>query len=197
MDASEHAEMKIYTKTGDKGETGLFGGARVSKDDVRVEAYGAIDELNAALGLACALGALADEVTLIAELQNDLFVVGAELACVPEKRENLKLQLIEQRDVSRLEEHIDRLQAALPPLGNFILPGGTPVAAALHQARTVCRRAERRLLTLSRSQWVSSELLVYLNRLADLCFVMARHAQAARGAQDVAWRARPRPSMEP
>jgi cob(I)alamin adenosyltransferase len=183
--------MKIYTKTGDKGETGLFGGARVAKDDVRVEAYGAIDELNASLGLAGALGAREDEAKLIAELQHDLFVVGAELACVPEKRDNLKMQLIEQGDVTRIEEHIDRLQASLLPLSNFILPGGTPVAAALHQARTVCRRAERRLLTLSRGQVVSPQLLVYLNRLADLCFVMARYAQTVRGVPDVAWHARP------
>jgi len=182
--------MKIYTKTGDKGETGLFGGVRVSKDNVRVEAYGAVDELNAALGAAASLGASDAESRLIAELQNDLFVLGAELACVPEKRDNLKLRLVDTSDITRLEQLIDQLQASLPTLEHFILPGGNPVAAALHQARTVCRRAERRLLTLSNNQVVSPHLLVYLNRLADLCFVMARHAQWTRGLSDVEWRPR-------
>ncbi len=182
--------MKIYTKTGDSGETGLFGGARVAKDDIRVEAYGAIDELNAALGLAAASSEREEETQLIAEIQTDLFVLGAELACVPEKRDNLKLRLIDDSDIARLERHIDDQQARLPELSNFILPGGGPVSASLHQARTICRRAERRVLTLSRSQQVSRQILVYLNRLADLCFVMARHAQSVRGALDLAWRPR-------
>ena len=182
--------MKIYTKTGDTGETGLFGGMRVAKDDVRVEAYGAVDELNAALGLAASLGASEAESRLIAEIQNDLFVLGAELACVPEKRNSLKLQLVDDKDIARLERFIDQLQASLPSLEHFIVPGGNPVAAALHQARTVCRRAERRLLSLSCRQVVSPHLLVYLNRLADLCFVMARHAQWSRGLSDVEWRPR-------
>ncbi len=180
--------MKIYTKTGDAGETGLFGGTRVPKDDVRVEAYGAVDELNAALGVVASLGASNAESTLIAEIQNDLFVLGAELACAPEKRDSLKLRLVDNTDVARLEGHIDLLQASLPALKHFILPGGHPVAAALHQARTICRRAERRLHTLSTCQVVSPHLLVYLNRLADLSFVMARHAQWTRGQSDVEWR---------
>lgn len=182
--------MKIYTKTGDDGKTGLFGGARVAKDDTRVEAYGTIDELNASLGLAQSLGADAQECSLIAELQNDLFVLGAELACIPEKRQNLKLRLIEPADITRLESHIDLLDTRLAPLKNFILPGGHPVAAALHQARAVCRRAERRVLSLCAVQVVASHLLVYLNRLGDLLFVMARHAQAARAQEDVLWRPR-------
>jgi len=182
--------MKIYTKTGDEGKTGLFGGARVSKDDIRVEAYGTVDELNAALGLAQALGANPPESALIAELQNDLFVLGAELACVPEKRDNLKLRLLGEADIARLEHHIDALDAALAPLKQFILPGGHPVSASLHQARTVCRRAERRVLSLSRLQAVPQHLLVYLNRLSDLLFVMARHAQAERKLEDVLWNPR-------
>jgi cob(I)alamin adenosyltransferase len=182
--------MKIYTKTGDGGETGLFGGMRVAKDNVRVEAYGAVDELNAALGVAASLGASEAESKLISEIQNDLFVLGAELACVPEKRDSLKLRLIDPHDIVRLETWIDQLQACLPALEHFILPGGNPVAAALHQGRTVCRRAERRLITLSSRQVVSPHLLVYLNRLADLCFVMARHAQWSRGLSDVEWRPR-------
>ena len=182
--------MKIYTKTGDDGKTGLFGGTRVSKDDIRVEAYGTVDELNACLGLAQSLGSNADEVALIAELQNDLFVLGAELACAPEKRENLKLRRLDETDAERLERHIDALDANLAPLKNFILPGGHPVAAALHHARTVCRRAERRVLSLSRLQLVPHHMLVFLNRLSDLLFVMARHAQAERHHADVLWRPR-------
>ena len=182
--------MKIYTKTGDDGTTGLFGGNRVRKDDIRVEAYGTVDELNAALGLAQSLGAEAGEGALIAELQDDLFLLGSELACLPEKRERLKLRLLDPSDVVRLENHIDALEPGLPPLKNFILPGGHPVAAALHQARTVCRRAERRLLHLANVQPVAPHLLMYLNRLSDLLFVMARHAQSERNLEDVLWRPR-------
>jgi len=182
--------MKIYTKTGDDGKTGLFGGVRVAKDDIRVEAYGTIDELNSALGMATALGADATESSLLAEFQNDLFVLGAELACVLEKREQMKLRLIEPGDIARLEHHIDSLEVDLQPLKNFILPGGHPVSAALHHARTVCRRAERRVLSLSSVQMVAPHLLVYLNRLGDLLFVMARRAQSTRGQEDVLWRPR-------
>lgn len=179
--------MKIYTKTGDDGQTGLFGGARVSKDDIRVEAYGTVDELNASLGLAQSLGTNASESSIIAELQDDLFVLGAELACVPEKRKNLKLRLLDETDVERLERHIDTLETDLQPLKNFILPGGHPVSAALHYARTVCRRAERRVLSLARLQLVHNPLLVYLNRLSDLLFVLARHVQGERHQEDVLW----------
>jgi len=186
----ETSEMRIYTKTGDNGTTGLFGGARVCKDDVRVEAYGTVDELNAALGLALSLGADANEGALIAELQTDLFVLGSELACAPEKRDLLKLRLLDPSDIIRLESHIDTLEADLQPLKNFILPGGHPVSAALHQARTICRRAERRVLSLSSLQPVPPHWVVYLNRLSDLLFVLARHAQAARRLEDVAWRPR-------
>ncbi len=182
--------MKLYTKTGDDGTTGLFGGVRVGKDDIRVEAYGTIDELNAALGLAQSLGADVREGELIAELQDDLFVLGSELACIPEKRERLKLRLLDATDVVRLENHIDALETGLPPLKNFILPGGHPVAAALHQARTICRRAERRVLALSKVQPVAPHLLVYLNRLSDVLFVMARHTQSERNLEDVLWRPR-------
>jgi cob(I)alamin adenosyltransferase len=182
--------MKIYTKTGDEGKTGLFGGVRVAKDDIRVEAYGTIDELNAALGMAVALGADPSESSMVAEFQNDLFVLGAELACIPEKREQLKLRLIEPSDIERLEHHIDALDAHLQPLKNFILPGGHPVAASLHHARTICRRAERRVQSLTKVQMVAPHLLVYLNRLGDLLFVMARHAQSTRGQEDVLWRPR-------
>jgi cob(I)alamin adenosyltransferase len=179
--------MKIYTKTGDDGKTGLFGGQRVDKDDVRVEAYGAIDELNAALGLAQSLGADAREGLLIEELQRDLFVLGAELASVPEKRDSLRLRLLDATDVTRLENHIDALDAELPPLSNFILPGGHPVAATLHLARATCRRAERRTLPLVNARLAAPNLLVYLNRLSDLLFVMARRAQSGRKLEDKTW----------
>ena len=188
----ERRQMKIYTKTGDDGTTGLFGGARVSKDDVRVEAYGTVDELNAALGLAESLGGDLRQSALIAELQNDLFVLGSELACLPEKRDRLKLRLLDSTDVERLENHIDALSGDLQPLKNFILPGGHSVAAALHQARTICRRAERRVLSLANVQTVAPHLLVYLNRLSDLLFIMARHAQSERHLEDVLWQPRER-----
>jgi cob(I)alamin adenosyltransferase len=178
--------MKIYTKTGDDGETGLFGGARVPKDDPRVAAYGTVDELNAAIGLArCDLP---DELDPILErLQADLLVLGAELACAPGKTDRLKLELIGEADIARLETQIDASESALLPLENFILPGGTATAARLHVARTICRRAEREVLTLTRTSGVRRELLVYLNRLSDLLFVLARRANAISGIPDVPW----------
>ncbi len=179
--------MKIYTRTGDDGKTGLFGGQRVDKDDIRVEAYGTVDELNAALGLAQSLGADARERSLIEELQRDLFVLGAELASVPEKRDKLKLRLLDATDVTRLENHIDALDAELQPLKSFIVPGGHPVAAALHLARSICRRGERRILPLVNAHRAAPHLLVYLNRLSDLLFVMARHAQSGRKIEDLPW----------
>jgi cob(I)alamin adenosyltransferase len=182
--------MKIYTKTGDGGETGLFGGTRVPKDDVRVAAYGTVDELNAALGLArCDVPAELDPV--LERLQSDLLVLGAELACAPGKTDRLKLDLLGERDVARLETQIDASESALSPLENFILPGGTATAARLHVARTVCRRAEREILTLTRTSEVRRELLVYLNRLSDLLFVLARRANAISGVPDVPWVTRP------
>jgi cob(I)alamin adenosyltransferase len=179
--------MKIYTRTGDEGKTGLFGGQRVDKDDRRVEAYGTVDELNAALGLAQSLGADARESSLIEELQRDLFVLGADLASMPEKRDKLKLRLLDATDVTRLENHIDARDAELQPLKNFVVPGGHPVAAALHLARSICRRAERRVLPLVNAHEAAPHLLVYLNRLSDLLFVMARHAQSGRKLKDALW----------
>jgi cob(I)alamin adenosyltransferase len=179
--------MKIYTKTGDDGTTGLFGGSRVGKDDELVEAYGTVDEANAAIGLARATEPAGALDTLLASVQGDLFVLGAELACVPEKRHNLKLTLIETADIERLERAIDTNEQGLPALKNFILPGGSRTAAALHAARTVCRRAERRTLTASRRVELRPELLVYLNRLSDLLFVLARRANYDAGVADVPW----------
>lgn len=179
--------MKIYTKTGDSGETGLFAGPRVSKDDPRIEAYGTVDELNTILGLA-RCEALPSEIdTFLARVQNELFDMGAELATPdPQARGT---NLISSAQVMALEKTIDRFEANLPILKTFILPGGTCGAAWLHLARTVCRRAERRVVTLMGcpGQAVSSNVLVYLNRLSDVLFVLARAVNAAAGQADVKW----------
>jgi len=176
--------MKIYTKTGDAGETGLFGGGRVPKDDPRVRAYGDVDELNAALGFAAALEPADFELTTVQSIQRDLFSIGAELA-TPNPA---KLRAVVTADqVSALEQAIDKHEATLPPLKNFILPGGTPKAAAFHLARTTCRRAERAVVTLSREQRINSVIIHYLNRLSDLLFVLARAVNKQAGGSDIAW----------
>ncbi len=183
--------MKIYTKTGDKGETGLFGGRRVSKADPRVEAYGDVDELNAHLGLAeTELGrfALQDE---LREIQSDLFVLGADLATPLDAGSTAvdRTPRISAERVKRLEELIDRWDAETTPLKNFILPGGAPGAAVLHVCRAVCRRAERGLVGLARTATVNPETIIYLNRLSDLLFVLARWVNARAGVEESIWRA--------
>jgi cob(I)alamin adenosyltransferase len=181
---------KIYTRTGDDGETGLFGGGRVRKDDLRIEAIGSVDELNAALGVVRAElsrggTAPADLDALVAQMQHRLFDVGAELASPrPSERGT---NLVGDTNVSELEAAIDRFSAQLEPLREFILPGGVPLAAQLHLARCVCRRAERRLVQLIDREPIRGELLRYLNRLSDLLFVFARAANQANGAPDVTW----------
>lgn len=179
--------MKIYTKTGDDGTTGLFGGARVDKDDSRVEAYGTVDELLSVLGVARASHAPSAIDELLIRLQDDLFTLGAELATVSGKESKLPVRLLGPEDIARLESAIDRMEASLPPLVNFVLPGGSSTAAALHHARAVSRRAERRVLTASRSVPVRREVLVYLNRLSDLLFVAARFANHLASVPDVPW----------
>lgn len=178
--------MKIYTKTGDDGTTGLFGGGRVAKSSLRVEAYGTVDEVNSVIGIARA-GGLASEIdAVLAEVQVDLFTVGAELACVPGKEDKLKMDLVSEADAERLERAIDEAEKHLEPLKTFILPGGTPQAAALHHARTVCRRAERAVLALEDAP-ARKEIVVYLNRLSDLLFVLARWANRLAKVTDVPW----------
>ena len=180
--------MKIYTKTGDDGSTGFLAGRRVSKDDPRVEAYGDVDELNAALGLARALGLDRKADQLTARLQNELFSVGAALA---DPNEGGPFHdLIVFGHVAALEEMIDILETELTPLTQFILPGGHPAAAQLHCARTVCRRAERQVVRLKRlpHEHVPESLLVYLNRLGDLLFVLARVVNRRAGVLDVPWK---------
>ncbi|HXX31595.1 MAG TPA: cob(I)yrinic acid a,c-diamide adenosyltransferase [Myxococcaceae bacterium] len=178
--------MKIYTKTGDAGETGLFGGGRVPKDSPRVEAYGEVDELNATLGVARAGGVGALD-GLIQVLQERLFTVGAVLATPRGSRADAHIPHLRPEWISEMEATVDRLEVELPAMTHFILPGGTPGAASLHQARTVCRRAERRVVPLVREGTVDAEVLVFLNRLSDLLFVMARAVNRSAGVEDVKW----------
>ena len=178
---------KIYTRTGDDGTTALGTRSRVDKDDLRVEAYGTVDELNALLGLALA-GDLAREVReALPAIQNELFNLGADLAFPPEDRGELELPQIELRHITKLEDAIDLLNENLGALENFILPGGSPGAATLHVARTVCRRAERVVVQLARSEKIGEYNLSYLNRLSDLLFVMARFDNRTQGIAEPTW----------
>ncbi len=181
--------MKIYTRTGDDGTTGLFGGSRVPKTDPRVEAYGTIDETCAAVGVARAAGVPSEIDAVLEQLQNDLFTIGAELSCAPGKAEKLlkTMRLLDERDVQRLEAAIDAAEEGLPPLRSFILPGGTPAASALHLARCVSRRAERCVLALRDTDAARREIVVYLNRLSDLLFVLARKANHEAKVPDIPW----------
>ena len=183
--------MKIYTRTGDDGTTGLLGKARVPKHDARVEAYGSVDELNALLGVAHAHDGAKVFGELVPGFQATLFQLGAELATV-DAAMLAKLSRVSADDVLALEQEIDRLEAELTPLTQFVLPGGAPLAAALHHARTVCRRAERRVTALAARESVSPHVVHWLNRLADLLFVMARVANHRAGVPDRAWTPRAR-----
>ncbi len=183
---------RIYTRTGDKGTTALGEGRRVRKDDPRIEACGAVDELNAVLGLALTAGLDAEGSGCLRQIQNDLFDLGADLT-VPERPRRGRAGTAPPRalritatQVERLEKAIDRFNAPLGRLRSFVLPGGRPASAWLHLARTVCRRAERRIVSLSRAERVSPQVIVYLNRLSDLLFVMARRANDG-GLGDVLW----------
>ena len=171
---------KIYTRTGDDGTTGLGNGKRVRKDDLRVEAYGTVDELNSTLGVVQAFGLADDTAQLLAEIQQKLFDLGGEL-CIPETI------TLTASDVDQLERALDRLNATLPPLKDFILPGGNQAAAACHMARTVCRRAERRVISLAEQSSVNAYSVSYLNRLSDLLFVLARSLNVSSGDAEVLW----------
>jgi cob(I)alamin adenosyltransferase len=178
---------RIYTKAGDAGDTGLGDGRRVPKDDARVEAFGTVDELNAVLGLVLAAAPDLAERDLVRSIQNDLFDVGADLCLPPAAGEQPGQRLrVTAAQAERLEAAIDRLNADLKPLTSFILPGGAPAAAWCHLARTVCRRAERAVVTLMRAEPVNPQVLVYLNRLSDLLFVLARVLNDG-GRGDVLW----------
>jgi len=191
--------MKIYTRTGDQGQTGLYGGTRVSKADPRVAAYGDVDELNACLGMVRAQGELAEDiVALLEQLQKDLFAIGARLANPsdkPSRRSAIgdgrstmddERLTIDAADIVRLEASIDRLEAELPPLRRFILPGGSRAGALLHFSRTVCRRAERAIVSLG-AEHVDQHLVIYVNRLSDLLFVMARAVNHRASQPEIEW----------
>jgi cob(I)alamin adenosyltransferase len=176
---------KIYTRTGDDGSTGLGDGSRVLKDSLRVEAFGSVDEANSCIGVVLAHEALPDGIRrCLTDVQHDLFDLGGEL-CIPGHR------MIAAGHIERLESELDALNEALPPLKEFILPGGGPAAAACHVARAVCRRAERRCWTLARAESVAPEALKYLNRLSDLLFVIARVLARAERGSEVIWRRGP------
>ncbi|MCE1189274.1 MAG: cob(I)yrinic acid a,c-diamide adenosyltransferase [Ignavibacteria bacterium] len=177
--------MKIYTKTGDGGTTGLFGGRRVEKDHQRLNAYGSIDELNAFLGLSMVHAAAPMTREVTNWLQNTLFVAGADLATPFEA--NSHIDRLGQEAISKAEEYIDAVVIEIPELSNFILPGGTRSAAALHVARTVCRRAEREIFTLSKTENINPNILIFVNRISDLLFVLARYENFFQHVSDVNW----------
>jgi cob(I)alamin adenosyltransferase len=178
--------VKIYTKTGDTGDTSLFGGTRVRKDDARVEAYGEVDELNAWIGVVIATRPDQPLADALLQIQRDLFALGAQLADPGDRiAARVSKAVISEPDVVRLEGLIDRLEEELPPLRRFILAGGAPAAAALHVARAVCRRAERRMVGLEPA--VDAVLLRYINRLSDLLFVLARVVNHRAGAPETEW----------
>ncbi|MGB1815323.1 MAG: cob(I)yrinic acid a,c-diamide adenosyltransferase, partial [Rubripirellula sp.] len=183
----DESSMKIYTRTGDTGSTGLFGGPRVAKDDDRIEAYGTVDELNAAIGTARSadLGDVVD--SQLEKIQHALFAIGAELA-TPEPDDH-SMRIISSAHISQLEQWIDEHEGGLEPLQQFILPAGDAGATHLHLARAICRRAERRVVTLVRRHEtsISEELIIYLNRLSDLLFVLTRSVNQLRGVEDVQW----------
>ena len=181
--------MKIYTKTGDAGDTGLLGGGRVPKDHARVAAYGDVDETNAAIGVARAVEPRDFETPLLESIQRDLFAIGGQLAAPDPAKvaKALAKAAIDGDRVRALERAIDAAESGLPPLETFILPAGSPKAAALHLARTVCRRAERSVVALSHSDTIQPVIVQYLNRLSDLLFMLARRANARAGQGDVAW----------
>jgi cob(I)alamin adenosyltransferase len=181
--------MKIYTRTGDAGDTGLFGGGRVGKDHPRVEAYGDVDELNAALGLARSIELMPRIDEVLVPIQRDLFGIGALLATPDHAKmaDQLRKARIDEARIAQLEQAIDDGERELEPLTAFIVPGGTPKAAALHVARTVCRRAERRVVRLQQDIALPPLVVIYLNRLSDLLFVLARVANRRAGAGEVTW----------
>ena len=181
--------MKIYTRTGDDGTTGLFGGRRVAKSDPRIECYGTIDELNASLGLAAAAAPSPPELAaMLAQIQNELFVIGSHLATPPDDTRRLaQVPDLDEGSIGRLEAQIDAADSELPPLRNFILPGGSEAAARLHLARTVCRRAERLLVAFAGELTIEPVVLRYLNRLSDWLFVYARWCNHRTGVADVPW----------
>ncbi|MBN2192345.1 MAG: cob(I)yrinic acid a,c-diamide adenosyltransferase [Polyangiaceae bacterium] len=182
--------MRIYTRTGDHGETGLYGGTRVPKDHPRVEAYGSVDELAATFGWARACELPSEIDAALGRIQGALFRVGAELACSAGRERTPGVEPVDSAEIAWVERTIDVHEAELASLRTFILPGGNAGAAALHLARTVCRRAERRVVAVARVEPVRPEIVTYLNRVGDLCFVLARRANKLGGVADLPWNPR-------
>jgi len=181
---------KIYTRTGDDGTTALGGGQRVPKDDLRVQAYGTVDELNSLIGVALA-GSLSERLAQeLPAIQNELFHLGSDLCFLEEDKAKYPIPQIEERHIEKLETLMDELNEVVGPLKNFILPGGVNGAANLHVARTVCRRAEREVIALSRTEGVGAYVIPYLNRLSDALFVMARYENHERGMPEPVWDSR-------
>ncbi|MGH2523595.1 MAG: cob(I)yrinic acid a,c-diamide adenosyltransferase [Anaerolineales bacterium] len=178
---------KLYTRKGDDGTTALGGGQRLPKDSLRVSAYGTVDELNSAIGVALAHGLSPRLAEALPAIQNELFHLGSDLCFLEEDKTNLKLPQIEERHIEKLEHLIDEFNAAVGPLDNFILPGGSVGSAHLHLARTVCRRAERAVTTLARAEPIGEWVAPYLNRLSDLLFAMARYENKQRGLPEPLW----------
>jgi len=178
---------RIYTKTGDEGLTGLGGGRRVPKDSPRVSAYGTVDELNSAIGVALALGLSDRLVDELGRIQNELFDLGSDLCWPSDDERRARIPTVQPHNVEQLETLIDELNETVGPLTNFLLPGGSPGAAQLHVARTICRRAERATITLSREEAIGDLVLPYLNRLSDALFVMARYENHTRGVDEPLW----------
>lgn len=178
--------LKIYTKTGDKGQTSLFGGKRVSKDDIQVEAYGMVDELNSFIGLLISKTPVSEITAELTHIQNVLFVAGSILASDPEKKSKY-IPDFKTDDISLLETSIDRMDAAVPPLKAFILPGGSESASVCHVARCVCRRAERRCVTLSHHIPVDEAIIKYFNRLSDYLFMLSRYIVHLEGGTEIEW----------
>lgn len=181
--------MKIYTKKGDKGYTSLIGGTRVKKSHLRIDTYGTVDELNSYIGLVRDFIDRKDERELLKEIQDRLFTIGASLAADPEKSK-MKIPDLLESDITMLEQEIDRMNEELPPLKNFILPGGHPVVSYCHIARCVCRRAERLAVKLKEKEFVDEKVVQYLNRLSDYLFVLGRHQGHLLKAEEVAWNPR-------
>lgn len=181
---------KVYTRTGDDGSTALGSGQRIQKTHPRIVAYGTVDEVNAHVGAALAVRPASDLVEPLRQIQNDLFHLGASLCVREEDKQRYPMPEVEQQHVQWLEELMDRFSAKLPALENFVLPGGTPTAAHLHVARTVCRRGERSVLELAEDEPIGAHVVVYLNRLSDALFVLARYDNHAAGVPEPTWNSR-------
>ena len=180
--------MKIYTKTGDSGKTGLIGGTRVSKSDIRIEAYGTVDELNSQIGVLTTYNIGTDCINTLREIQHKLFSLGAHLATDRDKTEYQTASIITIDDISFLENEIDRMEALLPALSNFILPGGHRAAAIAHICRTVSRRAERRIIEMTTIYQIENESIIYVNRLSDYFFVLSRLINIRQEMKEILWK---------